>query len=184
MAEHVTVKELLKDINDGLSQNNGVARKSASRKDEIKVMQAMLNDTSYEVDVYNKDGVESTYNPAKDFRNMCSNIISKSAQIPLAEATNLVDKYEVTKSDASSMVNISKEFVNTYIHSGRKLPLGSREYSDVSLGLKKVDESTRLYPTKVGVNDDGSDRYSKTPTVVPAHESVRVYAPCPTWINK
>ena len=184
MADHVTVKELLKDINENLSQNNGAPRKSASHKDEVRVMQAMLNDTSYEVDIYGKDGVEGTYNPAKDFRNMCSNIISKSAKISLTEASNLVDKYEVTKSDASSMVNISKEFVNTYIHSGRKLPLGSRERSDVAIGLKNVDESTRLYPTKVGVNDGGTDRYSKTPTVVPAHESIRVYAPCPIWINK
>ena len=181
MAEHVTVKELLKDINDGLSQNNGVARKSASRKDEIKVMQAMLNDTSYEVDVYNKDGVESTYNPAKDFRNMCSNIISKSAKIPFAEATNLVDKYEVTKSDASSMVNISKEFVNTYIHSGRKLPLGGREFSDVSLEIKEVEQKETGFPKKIGVDPSGKAIYKTESITIPSHTGVKASSPCPTW---
>ena len=177
MADRITVTELVNDIKSNLSQ------KSASRKDEIKVMQAMLNDTSYEVNIYGKDGAEGVYTPAKDFRNMCANIISKAAKISASEATNLVDKYEVTKSDATTMVDVSKEFINTYIHTNRKLPLGAREFSDVSISLKTVPESTRLYPTKVGVNDDGTDRYSKTPTTVPAHESVRVIAPCPVWVK-
>lgn len=174
----MTVNELIENIKANTSQV------SSSRKDEVKVMQAMLNDTSYEVDVYSKDSDVVKYNPAKDFRNMCTNIISTAAKIPTAEAENIVNKYEVKRADAATMVNISKEFVNSYLKTGRKLPLGSREFSDVSISLKKVNETTRLYPTKVGVNDDGSNRYSKTPTVVPAHESIRVHAPCPSWINK
>lgn len=177
MAEENTVKSLLKEISSNLSQT------SASRKDEVRVMQAMINDTSYTVDIYGKDGPEMSYNPARDFKSMAANIISKAAKVPAAEAEKLVENYDATKSDAQTMVNISKEFVNTFLHTGRKLPLGAREKSDVSLSLKKVESSTRLYPAKVGVNDDGSDRYAKTPTTVPAHESVRVHAPCPDWIQ-
>ena len=55
MADRITVTELVNDIKSNLSQ------KSASRKDEIKVMQAMLNDTSYEVNIYGKDGAEGVY---------------------------------------------------------------------------------------------------------------------------
>lgn len=176
-ATPVTVKGLLSEISTGLSQT------SSSRKDEIRVMQAMLSDPSYEIDVYGKNGVEGTYNPCADFRSMCASVISNAAKVPAAEATQLMENYSVKKGEATSMVNISKEFVNTFLQTGRKLPLGAREASDISLSLKKVEASTRLYPTKVGVNDDGSDRYSKQPTTVPAHDSIRVHAPCPSWVK-
>ena len=168
-----SVKDLVKEIKTGLSQT------SSSRKDEIRVMKAMLNDPSYEVDEYGKDGVIGTYNPCKDFRGMCTTIIASTTKVPQAEAANMMENYDVKKSEAASMVNISKEFV----HTGRKLPMGAREKSDVSLSLKEVSPSTRLYPQKVGVNDDGSAKYSKAPTTVPAHEAIRVHAPCPNWVK-
>lgn len=177
MSENVTVKGLLTEISGGLSQV------SSSRKDEVRVMQAMLSDPSYEVTVYGKDGPEGTYCPTADFRGMCASIIANAAKISGAEAEQLMSDYTVRKGEAAAMVNISKEFVNTFLQTGRKLPLGPRESSDVSLSLKKVEASTRLYPQKVGVNDDGSDRYSKAPTTVPAHESIRVHAPCPPWVK-
>lgn len=173
----ITIKGLIEEISTGLNQV------SSSKKDEVRVMQAMLSDTSYSVDIYGKDGVECHYNPARDFQSMCASIISNAAKVPMAEATQLMEGYEVRKSEATSMVNLSKEFVNTFLQTGRKLPLGPREYSDVSLSLKKVEATTRLFPQKVGVNDDGSARYSKTPTVIPAHESIRVFAPCPVWVS-
>jgi hypothetical protein len=172
-----TVHSLLNEISSNLSQ------RSSSRKDEVRIMQAMLSDPSYEVSIYGKDGIEGTYNPAEDFRDMCASVISNAAKVPMAEATQLMSNYSVRKSEASSMVNISKEFVNTFLKTGRKLPLGAREKSDISLSAKNVEASTRLYPQKIGVNDDGSDRYSKTATTVPAHESIRVHAPCPSWVK-
>ena len=172
-----SVKDLVKEIKEGLSQT------SSSRKDEVRVMKAMLNDPSYEVDEYGKDGVVGTYNPCKDFRNMCASVISSAAKVPQAEAANMMETYEVKKSEASSMVNISKEFVNAFLHTGRKLPMGAREKSDVSLSLKVVAPSTRLYPKKVGISDDGASMYSKVGTTVPAHEAIRVHAPCPSWVK-
>ena len=172
-----TVKGLLDEISSNLSQ------KSSSHKDEVRIMQAMLSDPTYEVSVYGKDGIEDTYNPTNDFRSMCASVMSHTAKIPMAEANQLMNDYQVSKGEANSMINISKEFVNTFLKTGRKLPLGAREASDISLSLKKVEASTRLYPQKIGVNDDGSDRYSKTPTTVPAHDSIRVHAPCPSWIK-
>lgn len=177
MESIVTVKGLLEEISNNLSQ------KSASRKDEIRIMQSMLSDPSYEVSIYGKDGIEDTYNPTNDFRSMCASVMTHTARIPMAEANQLMSDYQVSKSEAGSMINISKEFINTYIQTGRKLPLGPRETSDISLSQKKVEASTRLYPQKIGVNDDGSDRYSKTPTTIPAHDSIRVHAPCPSWVK-
>lgn len=173
-----SVKDLVSEIKSGLSQT------SSSRKDEIRVMKAMLSDPTYEVDVYSKDGVIDTYNPCKDFRAMCSSVISSAAKVPQAESAAMMENYSLKNSEATAMVNISKEFVNTFLHTGRKLPMGAREKSDVSLSLKNVEPSTRLYPQKVGVNDDGTAKYSKSPTTVPAHEAIRVHAPCPSWVKE
>mgnify|MGYP004516450945 CR=1 FL=1 len=177
MAENVSVKDLVNEIKTGLSQT------SSSHKDEVRVMRAMLNDKNFEVGVYAKEGQVGTYNPCQDYRSMCANVVSGIAKIPMAEAEALAENYEAKRSDAETMVNISKEFVNTFIQTGRKLPLGGRETSDVALSLKQVPETTRSYPKKVGVNDDGTDRYSKAPTKVGAHDSIRVHAPCPTWVK-
>lgn len=164
------VNTLVKQIKEGLSQVN------ASHKDEVAVMQAMLNDPSYEVQVFAKNGTTSTYNPCKEFRGMCSTIISSTTKIPASESQTLMEGYTVKKSEADAMVGISKEFVNTFLHTGRKLPLGGREMSDISLRMKEVPETTRSCPRRVGV-----DQYSRVPTTIPAHEVIRVHAPCPAW---
>ena len=124
------VKNLVKEIKDNLKQS------SSSQKDEVRVMQAMLNDQSYEVGVYNKSGEVDTYNPAKDFRAMCTGIIASTTKITKNESAQLMENYEASKSDAATMVAISKEFVNTYLETGRKLPLGGRE--DHTYSLSKI----------------------------------------------
>lgn len=168
---------LIEEIKTGLSSC------SSSRKDEIRVMQTMLSDPDFEVQVYSKDGPVESYNPCKDFRAMCSSIISSAAHISSAEAENMMTDYEVKKSEASAMVNISKEFINTFLETGRKLPLGARETSDIALSRKHIPAHTRPCPHKVGVNEDGSNRYSRNPTTVGAHDSIKVYSPCPAWIK-
>ena len=42
--------DIIKEVRDGVTQC------SSSKKDEITVMQAMMNDTNYSVDVYAKGG--------------------------------------------------------------------------------------------------------------------------------
>ena len=170
------VRELVKEIRDNLSQ------KSSSQKDEARVMKAMLNDREYEVGIYGKEGKEGTINPAKEARAMIASVMTSAAKIPVAEAEKLAEAHEFKKSEAANMINISKEFVNTYLETDRKLPLGGRETSDVSLIRKEVKESTRTYPSKVGVNEDGTPRYEHVPVKVKAHNSVKVVAPCPEWV--
>lgn len=173
-----TVKELINEIHSNLSQT------SSSQRDETRVMQAMLSDPFYTVDVYGgKDESPISYNPTMDFRNMCASVMSNTAKIPMAEAEQLMDGYVVKKSEADAMIRVSKEFVNTYLQTGRKLPLGARETSDISISAKHIPAATRTYPMKVGVNEDGTDRYVKEPTTIPAHNSLRVSAPCPSWVK-
>ena len=167
--------ELIDEIKKNLSQKN------ASHKDEVAVMQAMLSDPTYEVAVYKKDGPVGTYNPCKEFRGMCASIIESTTKIPAAEAQAVMENYSVKKSEADAMVGISKEFIHTYLATGRKLPLGGRETSDVSLSPKSIPESVRSCPRRVGGAGDG---YSRVPTTIPAHNAVRVHAPCPSWVKK
>ena len=172
-----TVLSLVNEIKDNLSQV------SSSNKDEVRVMQAMLNDTEYEVGVYTNAGLKETYNPAKDFRGMLSGIISNTTKISKDESAALVSSYEVTKSDATSMVNVSKEFVNTYIGTGRKLPFGGREKSNIAISGKEVKETIKTYPKKVGVNEDGTGRYESGERRVPSHITAKVYGSCPDWVK-
>lgn len=172
------VKDLIKEIKTNLSQV------SSSQKDETRIMRAMLNDTDFEVDIYEKEGKVGTYCPAKDVRSMIANVVSATTKITNEEASVLVENYEFKKSDAETFVNVSKEFVNTYLQTGRKLPLGGREKSNVSLVIKDIKEQARRFPRKVGVNPDGTAKYDNGVVNVGSYESIKVIAPCPSWVNK
>lgn len=171
------VRELVAEIKQNLSQT------SSSQKDEARVMRAMLNDREYEVGLYTKEGKEGTYCPAKDIRGMISSVLSSAAKVPQAEAEKLIEAYEFKKSDAVTMVDVSKEFVNTFLQSGRKLPLGGREKSNVSLSLKPIDAHITTYPKQIGVDSNSKAIYGKAEAKVNAYEGVKVYSPCPSWVE-
>lgn len=169
--------DLVKEIREGLSQ------KSASQKDEVRVMQAMLNDRDYVVGIYGNSGKTGEYCPAEDARAMISSVIQSTTKVSKDEAAALADAHDFSKNEATSMVGISKEFVNTYGATTRKLPLGGRATSNVTLQGIQVEASTTRYPKKVGVNEDGSDKYESTLKEVPAHSKIKASAPCPTWVR-
>lgn len=167
------VNNLLEEIKGGLTQAG------SSTKDENRVMRAMLNDKDFAVDVYSKDGVVGQVCPYNEAREMLTSVISKTAKIPVAEAEVLSQNHQFTKGESANMVNISKEFINTYLGTGRKLSLGKRAESDISLTPKDVPTCVRTYPKKVG-----EGQYVKGEVEVPAHKSIKVTAPCPVWLKK
>lgn len=169
---NVNVQELIQDIKDNLKQ------KSASRRDEDTVMRAMLNDRDFIVRDYSNN---ETHCPASDFREMVAGIISSTTKMPKVEANSVVENYDVKKSDASTMVNLSKDFLNCALRTGRKINLGATEKSDISIQLKEIPETQKKFPMKTGVNEDGSPRYEKNETTIPEHEGLKVSSPCPKW---
>lgn len=177
MANTIMVDELVKEIRDGLKQKN------SSLKDEVRVMQSMLNDTSYKVGIYGKEGKEGDYCPAEDFKSMTASIISSAAKISKEEAKVLADSHNVSKTEAGSMVNISKEFINTYLDTGRKLPLGGREKTNFALSARKVEEKAKPCPIKVGVDEEGKGIYETPIKTIPAHIGLKAYGSCPSWIK-
>ena len=95
-----TVNELLSII------NNGPSTCTASKKDELKVMKALMNDTSYNVDVYGANGKERSFNPSTELRDMCASVISSAAKISINEAKSLMKDHEFKKSEAEQMITV------------------------------------------------------------------------------
>lgn len=181
-----SVQELISDINSSRekAKKEGLTvYDTKSQKDELAVMKAMLNDMEYKVGVYDSEGLEYYYSPAKEIRSMISNVISSSMEIPLVEAEHHMNEYEFKNSDAQSMISFSKEFINTYLKTGRKLPLGGRETSNVSLIRKQIPARKMLYPTKVKKSGDTSFNCESKEVMVGAYDSVRVYGSCPPWVD-
>lgn len=175
MAENV--KELVKEIKTNLSQVN------SSQKDEIKVMKAMLNDPDYKVGVYGKTGLEGEYCPREDAITMVTSILRNGASMSSAEAEVIAKDYEFSKNEATAMVGINKEFINTYLQTGRKLPFGGRENFDISISGKEVKASTKTYPAKMGFDENGEAIWGKGEKKIKAHMSAKVHASCPPWVK-
>lgn len=172
------VQNLINEIKTNLTQ------KSSSRKDEVRVMKAMLNDTTYKVDVYDKSGKCGEYCPAESAKQIVSSVLQHSAGISNTEADALAKGYEFSAQDAENMVGISKEFVNTYVHTGRKLAMGGREKSNISLELKEVEAASRPYPKVVGIDSNGKKIYGRGISKIGAYEGLKVTAPCPAWVQE
>jgi hypothetical protein len=173
------VLDVVKEINDTRSQT------SSSQKDEVRVMRAMLNDETYTVGVYGKNGKESDYSPYTESRALIANVIKTATSVTAPEAADLANKYEFSNSDAKIMIGLSKEFVNTYIETGRRLPLGGREKSNISVIKKMKSERISTFPKKIGINPDGTNKYENCAgSTIPEHGSLKVISPAPAWLKK
>lgn len=149
----------------------GVKQKSASKKDEITIMKALMNDSNYSTKIYGtKDGID-TYYPSQELRKVVANAVSDITKIPNKEATELVKNYEFTKADAQTMVNFSKEFIYTYLQAGRKLPIGGRIDSNIELIWKNIAARE--------VNIPNGEKKSIT---IPAHGGIKTINKIPNWI--
>ena len=154
------VNELTAEIKAGLTQ------RSASQKDEGRVMKAMLNDREY---------VCGDICPAQEARDLLTTAIAATTKVTQAEAAQLAEGHEFKNSEAQNMINVSKSFVNTYLETGRKLPLGGT--MNVALSQKHVEATQRPYPTRVGIDEQGNPIYGNGISQVPAHDTIRVHNP-------
>ena len=174
------VNELIKEIRTNV-QNT---RKSASTQDEVKVMRAMLNDKEYKVEEFKGTGKVSEFCPSEKIRKFSSSVISNAVDISISEATAIMEDYEYSNKEAELLIDVSKEFINTYLDTGRKMGLGGRADSNISLIQKEVAETKTTYPKKVGENADGTPIYEHPESVIPAHKSISVSGSCPAWLKK
>ena len=159
-----------------------VKQHSSSIRDEITVMQALMNDKDYGVEVYKKDEKEMFY-PGQEFRGMISDVISSTAKINKDESLALVDKYDFKRSQAQTMVDFNKQFIHSYLDTGRKMKLGGRETSNVSLMKKEFEPGMRRYPSRVGTSDDGRSIMKTNEKWVDGYTGIKASSPCPEWIK-
>ena len=171
------VKELLEEIrNSKKSGNKSYITKS--QKEEIKVMKTILNDDEYEADIYKGNGEISQFNPSKTFRETLSNIIHNTTHISKEESDILMEQYEFNNKEAENLINLSKEFIHTYLETGKKLSLGGREKSDISFHKKVIKSYSIWSPI---LQEDGS--YIRKETTIPSYETIKVDNTCPSWIK-
>ena len=116
-----------------------------------------------------------TYN--KDFTTTYSSIRMKPVFLNIQIDYQITEERKVN-GEATTMINLSKEFVNTYVHTGRKLPLGGREDMNVAVQLKEVPETVKQFP-KGGIGS--SERGQVT---IPAHNTLKAAGPCPSYLKK
>ena len=183
------VKDLVKEIYESRTtvskDGTVIVYSTKSHKDEVAVMRAMLNDKEYKVDVYGSNGVvEEQYCPSEEARSMFSTVISNATHMSKTETDGLMDNYEFKNQEANAMIGLSKEFINTYLNTGRKLPLGGREKSNASLIKKVVPAGTLKYPVRVGKDKNGKSICEAKEVHVESYDAVKSYSPCPAWIKK
>lgn len=172
------VKELIKQFQEERTQSG------ANAKCEVEVMRAMLNDPEYKVDVYGNNGIEGQYCPREDAVSIITNALKNTAKLAPGEAVELANNHEFGKSDAAAAVNISKEFVNSYLQVGRKMNLGGRERSNISIKLKTKDEAVSAFPKKIGVDENGKAIYERVSgDRIPSYETISVSSTCPEWVK-
>lgn len=170
------VQELLKEIREAGSTK-------ASQKDELRVMRTMINDKDYKVGLYTKEGLQGTFCPAEEIREMASSVIKSTTKISEDEAKRLADEHEFTKSEAQNLINVSKEYVNTYLQTGKRLPLGGREQMNAVLIMENKQAGQISYNQKVGVKEDESPIIERRTKDVPAYQKVKCTSTCPDWVK-
>ena len=69
------------------------------------------------------------------------------------------------------------------LDTGRKISLGGRADSNISLIQKEIPETKTTYPKKVGEDKSGNPIYEHPESVIPAHKSISVSGSCPKWLK-
>ena len=174
----MSVKKIIEDIKKDVSDK----RLNANSKDELDVMRAMLNDETYKVGVYDKTGKVGDYCPREDAVAISEKVLSGAGVSP-EEAKTLANKYKFGKTEAKAFIGITKEFVNTYTKTGRKLNIGGRDTSDVGIYRKENKQTKTTYPKFIGIGADGKRRTEDGETITPAYSTLKTVGSCPVWLK-
>ena len=177
MSEVVTVREIIQQIAETRTQT------SANARDEVRVAVAMMNDPTFQVDVYGKEGVVGTFSPYEAMHSFAASVVKNTAKVTESEAERLVEGYQFSKDEASHVIGFAKEFVNTYLETGRKLPLGCRARSNCSLSQIVKEARENSFPVPNGVDANGEKVYTTATGITPEYTTIKVNGSCPTHLK-
>lgn len=175
----MSLKELTQEIKETIElQSKDKKQTRSSVRDEIRVMKEMLNDNEFTYDLYDKSGNVQSFSPSSTAREMVSTIINNATKMSKDEASQIAEEYKFGNKEAKCMVDISKSYINTYLDTGRKLPLGGTATSVTDLVKIHVEEKTTAYPHK---NDDGT--WESRMSTIPEHDKIKAISPCPKYLK-
>ena len=64
------------------------------------------------------------------------------------EALAISEDYQFTKRDATRFINLGKDFIGTYLQTGRKMQLISEPRGEVTLDLRYAEGGVRKVPDR------------------------------------
>lgn len=139
-----------------------VKQKSQNKGDEVAVAQALLNDPDFQVGIYDKNkGLIGTRNVHEEAVKFVANVSSEITGLDKKTAEELANKYTFTKKDANFIINTSKDYIQTYLKTGRKFNLVQTEDAEANIFLKATPAKEKLIPTKDGTKLVKTGAYQK-----------------------
>ena len=126
-------------------------QKSQNKGDEIAVAQTLLNDPDFQVGIYDKNkGLIGTRNVHEEAVKFVANVSSEITGLDKKTAEELANGYTFTKKDAIFIINTSRDFVQTYLKTGRKFNLVQSEDAEANIFLRPTPPKEKIIPTKDG----------------------------------
>lgn len=137
-------------------------QKSQNKTDEIIVAQTLLNDPDFQIGVYDKNkGLIGTRNVHNEAVTFVTNVTSEITGLDKKSTEDLVKNYTFTKRDAQFLINTSKDFIQTYLQTGRKFNLVQSADSEANIVLKPAPAREKVVPTKDGTKLVSTCAYNK-----------------------
>ena len=166
--ETISTEELLKEIRQATKK-----QKSASKVDEVRVMRSMLNDDTFKLSVYDKNnGLVGTRCPREEAVKFLTNITTNITGLDKKTVSAMCNEYEFTKKDAMFMLDMSRDFNQVYLSSGRKLPIVQGADSEAAVFYRPIPIKEKKVPATDKV------------TTVPAFNKVICKSKCPKYITQ
>lgn len=151
---------------------------SINKADELRVMTTMLNDPDFSVGVYDKKiGYIGQRSPHEEAVKFVGDIIQRATGLEKKDSQHLASELEFTKRDANFLINNMKDFLVTYVSTGRKINMIQSESTEANLYTKQMGASTKTIPNKDNPND------TKTITTSPYVKLVS-QSKCPKYTEK
>lgn len=144
--EVTTMNDLMDEIRETTKK-----QKSASRVDEIRVMRTMLNDPNFSVSIYDRNkGLIGQRCPREEAVKFVSGITSTITGLDSNSTTELVNNYEFSKKDAIFLIENGRDFNQTYLSTGRKLPIVQGADSEAAIFFRPIESKEKNIPNNVG----------------------------------
>ena len=150
---------------------------SINKADELRVMTTMLNDPDFSIGVYDKKiGYIGQRSPHEEAVKFVGDVIQRATGLDKKDSQHLASELEFTKRDANFLIGNMKDFLTTYVSTGRKINVVQSASTEANLFTKEIGASTKTIPNKDNPND------VKTITTSPYTKLVS-QSKCPKYIE-